>query len=221
MTTDILVGLLDAALAARAGLLDERHETGGRLFAGFYEGCPELVVDVVGRTLVLHNYADPPAAGAARVEAALAFYRQRLPWLQCAVVKPRAGTDPATRCGRVCDGGEPDRRVLENGVSYAVDLLLNRDTSFYFDTRNLRDWLRTQLSGRTVLNLFAYTGQLGAAALAGGASRVVQLDRNAAFLKLARQTYRLNGRRADPADFRADDFWVACARQLWWVRRAR
>jgi len=58
-----IVPLIAVALAARADLFDakgERHETAFRLFNGFSEGCSDLVVDLYGRTLVLHNYADPP-----------------------------------------------------------------------------------------------------------------------------------------------------------------
>ena len=77
-------------------------------------------------------------------------------------------------------------------MHYALNLLINQDASFYIDTRNLRRWLLDHAAGWQVLNLFAYTGSLGVAALAAGASRVVQGDRNRKFLALARRSAMLN-----------------------------
>ena len=61
MTSGDLSRRLEAALDARAELFDARRETAFRLFNGFLEGCPEIVVDLYGSTAVLHNYADPPS----------------------------------------------------------------------------------------------------------------------------------------------------------------
>ena len=47
--------------AARAPLFDPASESAFRLFNGFAEGYPELVLDVYARTLVIHNYAEDPA----------------------------------------------------------------------------------------------------------------------------------------------------------------
>ena len=63
MSTQPITALLDGALTARESLFDERHETAFRLFNGFTEGCPNLVVDLYGATILLHNYASPPEAG--------------------------------------------------------------------------------------------------------------------------------------------------------------
>ena len=201
--------LLIDALTARRDSLDERHEGAWRLFNGFTEGWPDLAVDVLARTLVLQDYSSDPLDDAA-LEILVELYRRELPWLSGAVVKPRMA-DVQARRGRVL-WGQPDRRLREAGVRYAVDLLLNRDTGFYLDTRGLRAWLKAQASGKTMLNAFAYTGSLGAAALAGGATQVVQLDRARAFLNLAKETYTLNGFPIHKADFVTEDFFIAASR---------
>ena len=109
-------------------------------------------------------------------------------------------------------GRTPDRKVKENGVWYALDLLMNRDASLYLDTRNLRLWAKNHLRDKTVLNTFAYTGSLGVAAQAGGASRVVQVDLNREFLNLAKTSYTLNGFPIHRGDFLAVDFWDQVSR---------
>jgi 23S rRNA (cytosine1962-C5)-methyltransferase len=213
MAADSITSVLAPALAARADLLDaegERHETAFRLFNGFYEGCPDLVIDLYARTVVLHNYADEPEHAYAVIEEAQAFLRAELPWVNAIVVKTRNATDQAARCGVLVYGQRVDRRVRDpqGKVWYALELLLNRDASFYLDTRNLRQWAIDHSSGKTVLNTFAYTGSLGVAAQAGGASRVVHLDRNRAFLNVAKTSYTLNGFPICKSDFLTGDFFA-------------
>lgn len=211
----ILEALLHTALIARSDLLDDKHEGAWRLFNGFTEGWPDLAIDVLARTLIVQDYASEPL-GSDALDAVVAPYRQALPWLTAAVVKPRMA-DVQARRGRALFG-EPDRRLREDGVRYAVDMLLNRDTGFYLDTRELRAWLRANAAGKTVLNAFAYTGSLGAAALAGGAASVVQLDRARSFLNLAKETYTLNGFAIRRNDFVSEDFFIAASQ---WRRADR
>jgi len=212
--TDSLVSLLSAALAARADLFDARHEAAFRLFNGFAEGRPELVADLYARTLVLHNYADPPEAAYETVLGAQQFFQSQLPWLQAVVLKTRNAETQDRRRGVLVGGETVDRKVRdpEGGVWYAVDLRLNRDASFYLDTRNVRRWALDHLTNKAVLNTFAYTGSLGVAASAGGARRVVHLDRNRAFLNFAKDSYTLNGFPIHKPDFITGDFWEQVSR---------
>ena len=203
-------------MAARSDLFDARHEAALRLFNGFYEGDPALVVDLYARTLVLHNYADDPASAHETIHAAQAFLRERLPWVRAVIVKTRHAADDEGRRGMMLFGELLDRRVREHGVWYAVDLLMNRDASFYLDTRNLRRWTIEHLTGKRVLNTFAYTGSLGVAAMAAHAQRVVQMDRNRAFLNVAKESYTLNGFPIVKADFLSGDFFALTSR----MRRA-
>jgi len=206
MAAESLEQLLARAVAARADLFDSRHEGALRLFNGFYEGWPDLVADLYATTLVLYNYADPPEAGAV-MPAAQSLLVAQLPWVRSVIVKTRQSPSPEARRGQQTYGSEADRRIRELGVWHALDLRLNRDASLYLDTRNLRAWARRTLAGQTVLNTFAYTGSLGVAALAGGAARVVQLDRNRQFLNVGKTSYTLNGFPINKKDFLAGDFW--------------
>jgi 23S rRNA (cytosine1962-C5)-methyltransferase len=199
--------LLANALAARSALFEPRHDNALRLFNGFLEGEPDLVVDLYGSSLVLHNHADPAESAAEKVTAALQFYLAELPWLKAMLVKARSAPIPEARRGMFVYGNELDRKVSENGVWYALDLRLNQDASLYLDTRRLRAWAKTNLGGRRVLNTFAYTGSLGVAAQAAGAARVVQTDLSRRFLNLAKTSYTLNGFPIDKTDFIAGDFW--------------
>ena len=198
---------LEAALAARAPLVDAAHETAFRLFNGHLEGDPRWVIDAYGRTAVVYRHGVADDAG---MGAVLEILPARLPWLTAIVVKEREGLYEARR-GRVAfraPGGEgPDTQITEHGVRYAVDPHLNQDAGFYLDTRELRRWLLDHAEGKTVLNTFAYTGSLGVAALAGGAARVLQTDLNPRFLDVARASTALNGLSVEARDFVARDFF--------------
>ena len=207
MPYEPIANLLERAITAREALFDVQHQTALRLFNGFTEGHPSLVVDLYARTVLLHNYADPPGEGDSEIQAAQHYLRTRFPWVQAVILKTRNGSTASDRRGRFLYGSIPDRRVLEHGVWYAVDLLMNRDASFYLDTRNLRKWALEHLNGKTVLNTFAYTGSLGVAAWAGSAAQVMYLDRNRSFLNVAKTSYNLNGFPITKGDFQTGDFW--------------
>lgn len=205
-----LTGLLDLALAARENFFDDKHESAFRLFNGFLEGFPALSVDLYARTLLLHNYADSPSDS--QTADAQGWLLEKLPWVRCVIVKTRNGQSDNEKRGLLAYGTTPDRKIKEGGIWYSIDLAMNRDASFYVDTRNLRQWARENLAGKTVLNTFAYTGSLGVAAKAGGAARVVQLDRNRTFLNVAKTSYTLNGFPIDKQDFLTEDFFPAASR---------
>ena len=207
MIQESIPALLEKAITAREGLLDAGHKSALRLFNGFLEGCPDLAVDLYGRTLVLYNHAESPNEGSALVQQAQAWLQSRLPWLQTGIVKVRNSSTAEAKRGRLLFGDNPDRKVLEQGVWYALDLCMQQDASFYLDTRGLRGWVKQALGGKAVLNTFAYTGSLGVAAQAGGAARVVQLDLSRTYLNLAKTSYTLNGFPIHKQDFLIGDFW--------------
>ena len=203
--------LIERCMQSRAEYLEAPHTGAFRLFNGFLEGDPEIVADVYARTLVLYNYANPPASAQARLRIFQDWALRALPWLRAVIMKTRHAAE-AQRCGLLVHGASPDRKVREHGVWYAVDLMLNLDSSLYLDTRHLRAWAIHNLAGKKVLNTFAYTGSLGVAARAAGAAQVIHTDLNRRFLNLAIDSYALNGFAVDRADFLTGDFWVVINR---------
>lgn len=207
MSQQPLRELLDRCLAARTELFEPAHETAFRLFNGFTEGCPELVIDLYASTAILTNYADPPESGEELVAGASDFLRSRLPWLRAGLLKTRGSQSASEKNGQLIFGDRPDEKVREHGVCYAINPVRQQDAGLYLDTRNLRRWALQHLQGKTVLNTFAYTGSLGVAALAGGAARVVQLDRNQAHLDMAAASCVLNNLPAGRSELVRADFF--------------
>ncbi len=201
--------LLEQALDARKSLFDAAHQSALRLFNGFSEGNSDLAIDVYASTLVFHNYADDVPQGLSVVKEAQHFLLNQFSWLRAGILKARNGKTQEEKRGQLLFGNKPDRKIQEHGVWYAIDLTMNRDASFYLDTRNLRQWLIENMHDKSVLNTFAYTGSFGVAATAGGASRVVQLDLNRQFLNLAKESYTLNDFPIHKNDFIPTDFFPA------------
>jgi 23S rRNA (cytosine1962-C5)-methyltransferase len=209
--TPMLTNHLQNALSARASLLagDARHEGACRLFNGFVEGEPSLAVDLYGQTLLIHDYRDDGDGDGemGEITAVADFYRAQMPWLQAILHKRRRAASQAERNGQLLYGTKVTSWVREYGVRYALDLTLNRDSSFYLDTRYLRHWLKEHSHGRDILNTFAYTSSLGVAAQAGGAKSVLHTDLNKTFLNIAKTSYTLNGFPISKQNFISDDFW--------------
>jgi 23S rRNA (cytosine1962-C5)-methyltransferase len=88
---------------------------------------------------------------------------------------------------------------MEMGLKFVANPMEGQKTGFYLDQKDLRWHIRQFSKGRTVLNLFSYTGSAGVAAVAGGATKVHQLDASEAALELCGQHLQLNGLDTDIA----------------------
>ena len=205
---DTLNNLIASAIERRQNLLlDPQHRQALRLFNGFTEGCKDLAVDLMGRTAVIQDYSDEAKEFAPMAE----FLRSKLDFLQAVLLKRRRGQTPAERNGILIWGEKCDTFIVEHNVRYACDLQMNHDNGFYSDTRNLRKYLLENMRGKRVLNTFAYTGSLGAAAAMGGAEYVLQTDVSNNFLQTAYRTASLNGFAFTRKNFRIGDFFAVTA----------
>ena len=96
---------------------------------------------------------------------------------------------------------------LENGLTFFADVARGQKTGFFLDQRQNRTRLRALSAGKSVLNLFSYSGAFSVAALAGGASRAADVDSSESALALARRHREANGFFVNEPDFvRADVF---------------
>ncbi len=199
---------VDEAIAKRASYIKEPYDSAFRLMNGFLEGFPNIVLEVYSKTLLCHYYPkDNKEETDVILKDLLDIVIEKLPWIKTAIVKDRKSKDLKVKRGVVVFGTNVDKKTIENGIKYAVDLTMNQDSSFYLDTRNLRHWLSKNLKDKTVLNTFAYTGSLGVAALVGGAKDVVHLDLNKTFLTIAKRSTKLNGLEIDKSKYQSGDFW--------------
>lgn len=86
-----------------------------------------------------------------------------------------------------------ERIVKEEGLSFIVNLSDYLDTGLFLDHRPLRSIVHAASKGKSVLNLFAYTGSFSVHAAAGGASLVTTVDLSNTYLDWAKRNLTLNG----------------------------
>lgn len=171
--------------------------------------CPGVLVDVFGEVAVMELVTEGTKLWRDELERAArdVFGPGRLVVRESGSERDRGGN--ASRSPRPSgpgDGAALDE-FLENGLRFFADVSSGQKTGFYLDQRDNRARLRSLARGRSVLNLFSYSGAFSIAALAGGASRAVDVDSSETALALAREHRRANGFPAADLDFvRADVF---------------
>jgi 23S rRNA (cytosine1962-C5)-methyltransferase len=94
----------------------------------------------------------------------------------------------------VVSGEVPELHVVtENGMKFLVQLLRGQNQGIFLDMKTGREWVKNHAKGKKVLNLFAYTCGFSVAALAGGATEVINVDMARGPLKIGQRNHELNG----------------------------
>ena len=94
--------------------------------------------------------------------------------------------------------------IVENGLSFALDLENSQKTGYFLDQKYNRRAVREIAGGRRVLDCFCHVGPFSLNAVAGGAEFVRCVDASQAALDLAAANARLNGLEERMAFTRAD-----------------
>ena len=118
---------------------------------------------------------------------------------------PDRGRDPGLRRTWSSPGAPETWVAAEAGLRFELRAGGGQSAGLYLDQRRNRGWVRDHARGARVLNLFAYTGGFGIAALAGGAAEVVQNDVSRTNLDWARENAALNGMGAAAVEYAAVD----------------
>lgn len=180
----------DLVVARATERLDLAGEEPTRLFHGrghCFEGYEDITVDWFAPHLLVSAYG-ADVAGPQQLAAKLA-----------AAVPAQGGVCLQVRDGRqtraeIVSGQVPDRHVVcERGLNYLVRMTRNQNVGLFLDMAPVRSWLREQAQGKRVLNLFAFTCAFSVAAMAGGATLVVNNDMARRPLDWGRENHRLNG----------------------------
>jgi 23S rRNA (cytosine1962-C5)-methyltransferase len=102
------------------------------------------------------------------------------------------------------DKGRARIEIFEGKARFLVDVENGHKTGFYLDQRKSRLALAQFAKGKSVLDLFCYTGAFGISAAVSGASRVHGIDIKKEWLSLARENAAFNGV-SEKASFAAGD----------------
>lgn len=89
-------------------------------------------------------------------------------------------------------GHSNNNTAIENGLKFHVDWLKGQKTGYFIDQRENRSLIEKYSKGKTVLNMFCYTGGFSLYAMKGGAKVVHSVDSSAKAVELTNANVELN-----------------------------
>ena len=183
------------ALKLRESILNE-DTTGYRLINGENDGFPGLVLDRYESTIVLKLYT---SAWVSYLDILVPLFKKFfsvdrcvLRWSRKVIELPE--TTKKYKEGQILFGEKVELpiRFKENGVKFEADVILGQKTGFYLDQRDNREQVRSLSNGKSILNVFSYTGAFTVYAFSGGACSVLEVDSNSFALAASKKNLRLN-----------------------------
>lgn len=175
------------------GLAGSTNTNCYRLVHGEGDNLPGLIIDVYDRTAVMQAHSVGMHVCRMQIAEALQqvmagvvdniYYKSEttLPY------KANLGQED----GYIIGGGE-ECIALENGLKFHVDWLQGQKTGFFVDQRENRSLLEKFSKGRSVLNMFCYTGGFSFYAMRGGAKLVHSVDASQRAIDLTNENVQLN-----------------------------
>lgn len=159
----------------------KKQETNGyRLIHGENDGLPGLVIDRYAETLVLKLYTP---AWVPHLKDVISALEQTQSFNQLILRLNRTLNKQLDYLHGLTDGmtltpQTPESLILfkENGITFECDPINGQKTGFFLDQRENRERVRSLSKGKSVLNVFSYTGGFSLYAADGGAKEVVSVD---------------------------------------------
>ncbi|WP_299014408.1 class I SAM-dependent methyltransferase [uncultured Photobacterium sp.] len=168
-----------------------------RLFHGrgrCWQGLEQLTVDWLGGQVLVSLFKEPSESFLTALQQMLTALAETQTWQQSGASslllqhRDRQGSPVDVLWGEEREYQD----VVENGLTFKLDLGRKQNNGLFLDMRYGRDWVMRHADGKRVLNLFAYTCGFSVAAIEGGAEHVVNLDMAKAALSRGRDNHHLN-----------------------------
>lgn len=165
-----------------------------RLIHGEGDGLPGLVIDIYNDIAVIQCHAIGMHLQLPAIQKAL---EQILGDSITTIYDKSKNTLPDNYAGNIKNGpikGEATTtEILENGHQFHVDLVTGQKTGFFLDQRANRQLVGEMAKGKSVLNLYCYTGGFSVYALAAGAEKVLSIDASKTAMALLEKNIELMG----------------------------
>ena len=186
---------LDSAYKMRLalGIAGNSSNTTYRLVHGEGDNLPGLVIDCYGPTAVMQAHS--VGMHVCRMEIAKALKKVMGEALENIYYKSETTlpykADLRQENGFIL-GGDADDVAVENGLKFHIDWLRGQKTGFFVDQRENRSLLEHYAKGKSVLNMFCYTGGFSVYAMRGNATLVHSVDSSAKAIDLTNKNIELN-----------------------------
>lgn len=186
---------LKAALDVRMsiGVAQNFQNNTYRLVHGEGDNLPGLIIDCYGQTAVMQAHS--VGIHVCREEICKALINVMGNYIQHVFYKSETTLPFKAGLGQenyFIYGGSNDNVAIENGLKFHVDWLRGQKTGFFIDQRENRSLLEQYSKGRSVLNMFCYTGGFSVYAMRGGAKLVHSVDSSAKAIDLTNMNVEMN-----------------------------
>lgn len=186
---------MQSALAMREsiGVANNPDNNTYRLIHGEGDNLPGLIIDCYGTTAVMQAHSVGMHVCREHICKALVevmgdriknvYYKSEttLPF------KAELGQEKGFIYGHT-----DNNTAVENSLSFHVDWLKGQKTGFFVDQRENRSLLEHYAKGKSVLNMFCYTGGFSVYAMRGGANIVHSVDSSAKAIELTNHNVAMN-----------------------------
>ena len=205
INTDFWCERLQSALDVRigVGIADSPTNNTYRLVHGEGDYLPGLVIDCYGSTAVMQAHS--VGMHVCRNEICQALVKVMGERIANVYYKSETTlpykADLHQENGFLV-GGDASNVAMENGLKFHIDWLRGQKTGFFVDQRENRSLLEQYAKGKSVLNMFCYTGGFSVYAMRGDAKQVHSVDSSAKAIELTNDNVALNF----PGDARHEAF---------------
>ena len=196
---------LSSALKMRqnVGIANNNVNNTYRLVHGEGDYLPGLVIDCYGETAVMQAHS--VGMHVCREEICRALIKVMGERIKHVYYKSETTLPFKAELGQengFMYGGTDNDIAIENGLKFHVDWLRGQKTGFFVDQRENRNLLEHYAKGKSVLNMFCYTGGFSVYAMRGQAKLVHSVDSSAKAVELTNRNIALNF----PDDLRHEAF---------------
>lgn len=178
-------------LRERLGFINGEHTNAYRLIHGEGDGLPGLIIDMYNGHAVIQCHTSGMHNQINEISAALETVYQHN--LNTIYNKSKESLGLRQVENNFIKGNDAECIIKENRNNFLVNWVTGQKTGFFIDQRENRKLLGEYASGKSVLNLFCYSGGFSIYALNNHASKVDSVDVSAKAMELTQTNVALNG----------------------------
>lgn len=186
---------MQSALAMREsiGVANNPDNNTYRLIHGEGDNLPGLIIDCYGTTAVMQAHS--VGMHVCREQICKALVEVMGDRIKNVYYKSETTLPFKAELGQengFIYGHTDNNTAVENSLSFHVDWLKGQKTGFFVDQRENRSLLEHYAKGKSVLNMFCYTGGFSVYAMRGGANIVHSVDSSAKAIELTNHNVAMN-----------------------------